>query len=205
VTELQSLIDYTRINFSMLNQNFFSDTTNRLYWTSIARADFSNVAWAFDFELGALAYFLLKRPDVSVRCVRGDPVQESERYVDEREGAVTEATQQIKDRATGLIWERKGRRATNWKMAKQYCHDLALGGYRWHLPSLKALTTLVDYSRVRPSINSDIFLKTRLDSYWSSTIRGNGELVWSSSFRNGDLDTEMKIATLPVRCVRIAI
>ncbi|MBH1989544.1 MAG: DUF1566 domain-containing protein [Myxococcaceae bacterium] len=202
VTELQSLMDYTRINAPMTNQEIFSDQANPLYWASAARANLSRVAWVFDFKSGSSIYVLLKHPDVSVHCVRGESMQPSERYVDEQNGLITETTKQIKDRVTGLVWERTPKRVCNWEMAKQYCHNLALGEYQWHLPSIKALTTLVDYSRIRPSINSDVFLKTRLDSYLSSTIFKNTRLVWTASFMSGDLDTETKMENLPVRCVR---
>ncbi|MBH1989006.1 MAG: DUF1566 domain-containing protein [Myxococcaceae bacterium] len=201
VTELQSLMDYTRINTPMMNQEIFSAQENQFYWTSMARANLSDVAWVFDFKLGALIDVLLEDPGIGVRCVRGKRMQVSERYVDEQNGSITKATKQIKDRVTGLIWQRNAFYVRSLREAHQYCNNLFLEDKDWRLPSIKMLATLVDYSRSRPSIQENVFPKTLNDYFWSSSTPGIRRIFWHILFSSGSIDTTRE-QSFSIRCVR---
>lgn len=105
----------------------------------------------------------------------------------------------VQDNVTGLIWEVKTTEPGihykydiyNWcdtnpdtngghegtcggdSDTKNFINTLnnnKFGGYSdWRLPTLKELVTLLDHSRINPSINTALFPNTAPFSYWSST------------------------------------
>lgn len=87
----------------------------------------------------------------------------------------------VKDRATGLIWQRSDDGTTRiWEEALSYCEDLELGGHSdWRLPSAKELQSIVDYTRSPTATHSaaidPVFSVSDIESYyWTSTTHLDG-------------------------------
>lgn len=137
----------------------------------------------------------------------------------------------VTDNRTELQWQDNQTIKMTWLEAIEYCEVFELGGHTdWRLPNLKELYSLVDDTKVNPSI-SNIFQHTFFvtidkniekgyyfsqkqaydNAYFSSTtlntISGSSESVWSISFydglstsKNKNRDTYNNKAY--VRCVR---
>ncbi|CAA6800268.1 MAG: Unknown protein [uncultured Sulfurovum sp.] len=92
---------------------------------------------------------------------------------------------------------------TAWNDAIDYCEDLILDEKSdWRLPTLKELSSLVDYVENNPAINA-IFENTYSNSYWSSTSHSNNvESAWIVYFYDGYQDYLNKNGNSYVRCVR---
>ncbi len=78
------------------------------------------------------------------------------------------------------------------------------GGHNdWRLPTLKELVTLVDYSRVNPSIDTSFFPDTVSFYYWSSTTSANyTNGAWLVPFDYGHVHNNPKESSYYVRAVR---
>jgi len=92
-----------------------------------------------------------------------------------------------------------------WTEAIEYCENLTLGTHSdWRLPNLKELTSIVDDSRVSPSIDTSIFENTTTSgTYWSSTTYAiKNEYALGTNFLNGKHIHKSKTISYYVRCVR---
>jgi len=124
--------------------------------------------------------------------------------------------QTITDNNTSLIWMKcsygqsgdtcSGSASTkNWQSAIDYCDSLVFAGYDdWRLPSKKELQSIVDYSILNPSINTDYFPNTIASYYWTSTTyAGNTSRAWGVTFYDGHLYSYgSKTSNYYVRCMR---
>lgn len=102
----------------------------------------------------------------------------------------TKTNNTIKDNTTTLIWQDnndKHTANTTHKQATTYCKNLTLDNKdNWRLPSISELLTLIDYSKIKPSINN-IFTNTKSSHYWSSTMyKTNKTIYWGVDFKYGD-------------------
>jgi len=136
-------------------------------------------------------------------------------YTDNANGTIT-------DNATGLMWQKctagqsgadcSGDSATSLTMddgngvspAINYCENLSLGGHTdWHLPNRFELESIIDLSKVNPSINTNYFPNTQSDYYWSSTAYEDGAgNAWIVPFYDGYVDYGYMGNSYFVRCVR---
>ena len=119
-------------------------------------------------------------------------------FIDNGDGTIT-------DTATGLMWQQATAPGTyTWQPALDYCANLELGPYSdWRLPDKNELQSLVDYSRVDPSINTTYFPDTLASNYWSSTTNASyTEGAWSVTFGFGGVYGGNKAGGLYVRAVR---
>jgi len=120
-----------------------------------------------------------------VTYVRGNETYGINDFSDNSDGTIT-------DNATGLMWITNDSEQTmNWEDALEYAENLEYSGYSdWHLPDVKELQSLVDYSRSPGTTNSaaidPLFNCTELTNeigesdygyYWSSTTHFN----WSDA------------------------
>ena len=128
-----------------------------------------------------------------VRCVRGS-LEAQSRHYESVDGAVL-------DRETGLVWQALAS-DTRFDFAGAGAHCASLGqGFR--APSMKELQTLVDRTRVRPSIDERVFSATEQTAYWTSSgVHDNPALAWVVSFELGRSDMLEVSEQFPVRCVR---
>lgn len=111
----------------------------------------------------------------------------------------------IKDKATGLIWQKGEQEKMRWEIADQFCQKLSLGGYKnWRLPSKQELMTLVERNMFNPCINRNFFPKAQPDNYWSSSkgTASVGSAAWMINFGYGEARFFNKYNKNLVRCVR---
>ncbi len=116
-----------------------------------------------------------------VRYVRGNPRYGLNRFVDNRDGTIS-------DLASGLMWARDDSgKAMDWEQALAWCERLKLAGHDdWRLPDAKELQSLVDYTRAPdardarrrgPAIDP-LFGTTDAEGwFWSSTTHLDGRVI----------------------------
>jgi hypothetical protein len=110
----------------------------------------------------------------------------------------------VTDSTTGLQWQDDSIVSDkSWTQAIDYCENLTLGTHDdWRLPNLKELTSIVDDSRVSPSIDTSVFEHTASSNYWSSTTyAGVSDFAWLVGFGYGR-QYYYKSYGNHVRCVR---
>ena len=129
---------------------------------------------------------------------KGLPAADIPHYRDNRNGTIT-------DNATGLMWVqdpslcggdrdesypniwasvRGVPKTMTWTIAITECKNLDYTGHNdWRLPNIKELMSIVDYSRLNPSIDP-IFTNCMSTYYWSSTTLAN-IFAWEIQFNGG--------------------
>lgn len=122
--------------------------------------------------------------------------------------AGSDATNQIRDNLTGLIWARNANLfgATNWSAAVTNCNTLTFGGTNdWRLPNARELFSLIDYSRNTPALPAGHpFVSVQTASsgtYWSSTVQSS-TYAWDVTIDYGGIvpyDMTTKYYVWPVR------
>jgi hypothetical protein len=126
------------------------------------------------------------------------------------------------DNTTGLMWQDNSEAKTVTKpwvtranyyagkyndtsgdTATTYCANLTLGEYDdWRLPTHNELRSLVDYGRVRPSLDPE-FLNFASNGCWSSRTAANySRYAWFVDFNRGYQGSSPKLYNYSVRCVR---
>lgn len=111
----------------------------------------------------------------------------------------------VRDTQTGLLWQREAAGERTRDEAAAYCENLRLGlsGYRWRLPVVEELVTLVDVRGAEAALDATVFAGP-LVPFWTATpyapdadARG-----WSVDFTSGVANGSSLAARLHVRCVR---
>jgi hypothetical protein len=142
----------------------------------------------------------------------------SERFVDNRDGTVT-------DKQSGLMWMRcaLGQRWTgsdrsgepdtlNWSEAQEAAHSLnERGGYArhadWRMPHIPELAMIVERQCANPRVNLDLFPGTPAAYFWSATGRRGTGLqgeAYRLSFGPEGAGPDRKEDRLFARLVRVA-
>ena len=138
-------------------------------------------------------------------------------YADNGDGTVT-------DNNTGFMWQQgeylnhytwfyaSGTYDAMWNLTSQsVCGSLSIGGYfDWRLPTIRELTSIVDYSKGYPqtAINTEYFPNAHATFFWSSTVSNYPYLgrAWFLGFSYGGFETVPIDPTYQylyfVRCVR---
>ena len=112
--------------------------------------------------------------------------------------------QVVYDTKTGLMWQDDAVGSQmDWSTAVTTCENLTLGGYSdWRIPTIEELESIVNYGASVPAKYSD-FLNFASGYYWSSaTSASNSSHGWGVYFNYGDDDTNVKMPSYYVRCVR---
>ncbi len=118
-----------------------------------------------------------------------------------------DTAQIVTDNITKLQWQDDDTVSSSeksWGDALAYCEELTLGEYNdWRLPNIKELTSIVDDTRVSPSIDIDAFEHVASYNYWSSTTyAGNSSNAWGVDFDSGVQNYYDRSNGGYVRCVR---
>ncbi len=115
----------------------------------------------------------------------------------------------VTDNATGLTWPRlvstawcNGASCTQAE-AIAYCEGFDLAGGGWRLPTVTELQTIVDDTRVGPTIDPTTFPGTPSEGFWTSSLyAGATGSAWIVYFDQGNVDLDDLTGTYRVRCVR---
>lgn len=92
--------------------------------------------------------------------------------------------------------------AQDWPSALKTCVNLTLAGRTWRLPSVNELSSLVDKSKLSPSIDTAVFPATVPAYYWSSTTYIVSVTdAWAANFNGGYSINAIKTGNSYVRCV----
>lgn len=108
----------------------------------------------------------------------------------------------VLDNKTKLTWQQQTPAALySWAGAKTFCAGLGSG---WRLPTIKELTTLIDYSQgTPPVIDTTAFPGIPVNYFWSSTpMAGSSTYAWNLYFYFGNPHVNPLTDTLNVLCVR---
>jgi hypothetical protein len=193
--ELQTIVHYEKWNPTIMNA-FFPNAGSSFFWTTNWYAGDSAQAWYVLFTYGSVN-FVNKPVKSRVRCVRqGSYILWQ--FNDNGDETVT-------DEGAGLMWQKTPSSETYiWKDALKYCRNLDLGGhYDWRLPDVKELSTIADYSKDNPSLNTSFFPDSPKSYYWTSTTFFEDQSkAWHIYFVNGIIDYDKKNVDYFVRCVR---
>jgi hypothetical protein len=111
----------------------------------------------------------------------------------------------VRDRVTGLEWQRRlPNQFFTYQEAGRHCAELRLAGHSdWRLPSRIELVSLLDTTRIQPSIDTQSFPDTPNDWFWtSSPAAGEPNAAWYVYFYFGYPKTDDKSSKFSVRCVR---
>jgi hypothetical protein len=111
----------------------------------------------------------------------------------------------VVDRVTGLMWQRNlSGKFFTFQGAEQQCEGLVLAGHDdWRLPSRIELVSLIDTTRIQPSIDMAAFPNTPIDWFWtSSRAADEPSAAWYVYFYFGYPKTDDMTNSFSVRCVR---
>jgi Protein of unknown function (DUF1566) len=197
--EIESLVDYTQSNTSHINAAFQPQSAQD-FWSASPYADVANAPGNAWYMTSARSEVAVTTASYSVRCVRserGRSTSPTGHYV------VNTAADTVTDSRTGLVWELTTNVSTyTWDSAQAHCGGLGGG---WRLPTENELLTLVDPTRVSPSIDPS-FANTLQESYWSSTVWQDESIpfgAWGVRFREGTYFLNFdRTSPWRVRCVR---
>ncbi|NND82914.1 MAG: DUF1566 domain-containing protein [Gammaproteobacteria bacterium] len=110
----------------------------------------------------------------------------------------------VTDFATGLMWQQGDAHndSTYTSLgAFIFCDNLNLAGKTdWRRPSVRELSSIVDYRRSRPSIDLAYFPNTISGRYWSFTPAPTNRFV--VSFSRGFITSQDSDLGANIRCVR---
>jgi hypothetical protein len=196
INELATLLNMNQDDG--IQVKFFPNTMQGGYWTSTTYAGNSQKAWYISFVTGKNAYDDKSR-SLYVRAVRGAASgAEFSRFVINTNGTIS-------DTHTGLMWQKDDfQNPLTWEEAITQFNDLVLANHTdWRMPTREELRSIVDYSRITPSIFVNEFPNTVLGNYWTSTAHPFQENhVWCIHFYNGNDNYQSKNNAYFSRAVR---
>lgn len=93
-----------------------------------------------------------------------------------------------------------------WGNALKAANSADYAGYTdWRLPNIKELSSIIERQCADPAINSNLFLGTLSEPYWTSTpvfATGSENRVWAVQFDEGSNNKRPKSSIALVRLVR---
>lgn len=176
--ELQGIVDYSlSLPGPAIDQSFFANTRNTVFWTVSPYPRNENGAWVVYFDDGRVFDdYRNRNGGGAARLVSGTTLAHS--Y------SISSDGQEVTDNATGLIWQRCVEGMTwngttcigvaNGYMFQEALHRAdskqSISGQNWRLPNMKELASLIDTSiNQEIVIDENAFPNTPNDQYWSSS------------------------------------
>jgi len=165
-------------------------------WSSTERVGYSGaLQYTINGANGAIQASEVSQTSYDVRCVRGGPFwEESPSFTIQNENRAL-------DKKTNLIWYRQSSDRMTWDQARNYCQSLKIDGYKWRLPEISELQSVIDYTK-NPQIDEDILDFPQFPEYWSSTLRiGYSDIAWMVLFNTGTVFLQRTESLARCRCV----
>jgi len=108
------------------------------------------------------------------------------------------------DQQNGIIWmpleASDKKKKYNFEEAREFCEENGYKGRVWRLPSVDELYSIVDYHRLRPSVDTAVFGVMMNRYYWSDDEFG-ADKGYVVGFKLGSVATSSKGNRSYVRCV----
>ena len=124
----------------------------------------------------------------------------------ETEDVGLEACAAVLDQETGLVWEKTpDPELKTWEQACKHCYQKELAGRKgWRLPTIEELSSVVDTSRLSPSLPEGCpFTGVHAYFYWSATTDvDEEENAWYVVFAAGYIGKGSKESRSYAWCVR---
>ncbi|MEP3428021.1 MAG: DUF1566 domain-containing protein [Roseibium sp.] len=135
-------------------------------WSGPVSPNHPNSAWHLGFIDGHMMGYP-RGGYKTTRCVRADNngAYFTAEFVDNGDGTVTE-------NIAKLMWIKSvSPQKHEWEEAIQLCEDLKFAGFDdWKLPSNKEMTSMTDYTQLKPALDTSVFPDTDYKShYWTRT------------------------------------
>ncbi len=208
VEEIQTLVNLSKSYPAVDDEIFHHIPSSSLWWSSSSVTQASSEAWYIFLGQNGTTERFRKNESLYIKCVRGfAPYPKS----------LSRNNDIVFDENTGLQWQDDNvtiSKESTWIDAINYCEKLSLGGYiDWRLPNRNELLSTLDYTRIYPALNTDIFENyipgpNGSYSFWTSTTNiddtyGNfAETAWMVSSSDGRSSPTGKGFELMVRCTR---
>jgi hypothetical protein len=204
--ELQSIIDYgVAYPGPTIDIRWFPNTKDGFYWTDAVDATYYDNAMRIPFSFGGIGA-ANRKETFHVRLVRGTQAKGLNRYTYSSDGS------EVTDTTTGLVWKRcpegmtwSGSTCAGTSHLMTQETALTIGNSNgWRLPNVKELFSIIDSTRLFPSIDATAFPNSPQSWFRSSTPNVyNSKTSWTVDFQQGDVsDGSPKSALLPARLVR---
>ena len=166
--------------------NLSASSDNHYYWSITPdKADTTNKAWAmygFDGSLASIAKTSSTTSNGCI-CVRGTAMTDTPSLSTAVSNAVS------KDSVTQLYWQKSYAQSKTWQGALEYCENLTLGGYSdWRLPDHNELSSIADYNRTDPAVNTTYFTMPTSGTgykFWTSTTKSSASAAYEIDFKTG--------------------
>ncbi|MCW6011070.1 DUF1566 domain-containing protein [Micromonospora sp. CPCC 205371] len=112
----------------------------------------------------------------------------------------------VRDNVTCLVWQKAfSVEKLTWSAAKSYCAGLSVGGTDWRLPSRIELTSIMDFTRSGPAIDTTAFQGVA-NFFWTGSpwaVAHDPPYAWVMNFYEGlASNAGNTTATYHARCVR---
>jgi hypothetical protein len=177
IQELQGIVNYS-VAFPdpNIDQTFFPNSTNTIYWSATPYAKNPNNAWGIYFDDGRV-FEQDKKTRAAIRLVSSAQKSVAKKYVISKDGT------EVFDMQTGLTWRRcvegmtwNGTTCIGYPFGGMLIESLQraagearLTGKAWRLPNIKELASLVDTTQPNLAIDLTVFPETPNDQMWSSS------------------------------------
>jgi hypothetical protein len=184
--ELVTILDFNQLPVAA---SVFADAVSDYHFTSSPVSFVEGSAYSVYFGAGETAVASADPGRAVSRCVAGSvTAPEEPQFVIDGDT--------VRDRVTGLVWERAAAEPEPFDQASARC--LSLG---WRLPSVRELQSIVDENAYDPAVDQALFPATPPAGFWSQTLRGSNP--WHVSFLDGQTSAEiLGDEPLASRCVR---
>lgn len=203
INELATLADFGRSSPSL--DPVLEPIGTFFYWSATAMAAGTSwtaeSAWVVPFRTAGDGRISVQQKihGAHIRAVRGGQTPISSRYIDNKNGTVTDTITCLQWQKSSMSVSENNGNPVNWQTALSLSENLSLGGHDdWRLPNINELHSLLDYSRVNPAI-APVFDNIRgVEVYWSSTsgISGNTNSAWQTFFTFSDIGGGTEIVNL---------
>ncbi len=152
-----------------IDTDFFPETMPYNYWSATTDMTDQENAWYVCFDNRCVYELMPKNKPVYVRAVRGGRSVTEDRFIDNKDGTVT-------DKVTSLMWQKclMGQSYNDitdecewnpnsngyymWEEALEQCSELELAGFdNWRLPNRNELMSILYYSSYAPAYDASVF------------------------------------------------
>ena len=180
ISELIELLNFSKAN-PTIDKVYFPHTQAGCYWSTTTHVQNSGDAWLLNFNDGSDDY-RVKSTSCYIRAVREDNPCSliDNRFVDNLDGTIT-------DTCTGFMWSKNASETSmNHETAQDYCFNQSLAEYTdWRLPTRKELTSLIDFHRFYPAIQTELFDHYLSDWFWTNDLTSDSKNAWAIYFFYG--------------------